>query len=447
MWIPTSEIPEHGTGLGLQRQDRETGVLNLAETLLGLRRYLSAYASTGSRAALGSLEFAGQMMEMAVKLRGSGVSPAARVQAIAQAAGISRVELTRQILPALQELQLVDLSFQDDQLLWVAESIPPVEQLVGDANRMLDLAITTADERALLRVLDATATIPLTYSAAVEVACEDVGGRIDERAARTAIGHLEALGLLRRIVDDSGVDVVFNAKIWTTDRNYANAALRAEDGQVRRELMGLIQEISGTPGMPEDRVKSTEQRWINFAVSQGLVQRTSVVTVDADTKNFLFTPHLSRTPFGDEVPETLDPSGHVRQLIGSMVYASTFAQHRLWAPTAFLRAMLRNGEAGDASPIGTDYPMLETAGIVRVEPAARYSKMVLLQADVAEAAVQYIGDAGQSTSNAVVSLGSQVGYVDPDQSIARIGAEAQNPQDVARLMSALRETVRRGPGR
>jgi hypothetical protein len=46
--------------------------------------------------------------------------------------------------------------------------------------------------------------------------------------------------------------------------------------------------------MPESSVSSTEQRWVDFAVSQGLVQRSVVQTTEGQEQRFLFTPHLNR---------------------------------------------------------------------------------------------------------------------------------------------------------
>ena len=65
----------------------------------------------------------------------------------------------------------------------------------------------------------------------------------------------------------------------------------------------------------------------------GLIQRSVVQTTNGDEQRFLFSPHLGRDPFGTAAT---DPSGHVRQLVGSMIYASTFAAtNRLRSPSAF----------------------------------------------------------------------------------------------------------------
>ena len=124
----------------------------------------------------------------------------------------------------------------------------------------------------------------------------------------------------------------------------------------------MIEEVASSAGLPQDSVTSTDRRWIDFAVSQGLLQRSLVVTAENVEKAFLFAPHMGRSAFSQ--PTNADPSGHVRQLIGSMVFARTYATVKLSWPAAFLRRLVERGHSGEASPIGTDYPMLVEAGIV-----------------------------------------------------------------------------------
>jgi hypothetical protein len=135
--------------------------------------------------------------------------------------------------------------------------------------------------------------------------------------------------------------------------------LRIEDSRAQKEVGALMEEVAARPGLPQAHAKSTSREWVDFAVSQGLVQRTVVETSRKEEQAFLFTPHLARDPFG---ATSGDPSGHLRQLVGSMIYAATFATHKLYSPARFVQVLVNSGEAGDASDIGTDYTMLETAG-------------------------------------------------------------------------------------
>jgi hypothetical protein len=66
-------------------------VLDDAELLLGVSRHLSTYAISSAHAALESLQFAGQVYELAWRLHGSPLSSAPRIEAIAQEARIGRL--------------------------------------------------------------------------------------------------------------------------------------------------------------------------------------------------------------------------------------------------------------------------------------------------------------------------------------------------------------------
>jgi hypothetical protein len=201
--------------------------------------------------------------------------------------------------------------------------------------------------------------------------------------------------------------------------------------------------------MPESQVTSTEKKWINFAVSQGLVQRSVIQTSEGQERGFLFTPHLGRDPFGGTAG---DASGQVRQLVGSMVYAATFAAYRLKDPAVFLRALINRGIAGNTSSIGTDYPMLEKAGIVRVIDGAssnRY-RLELLQTEVAEDALKLLNarESSGAGRHDASSLNGQRSYVHVDRERARLALTTDRDQaEEARLIAALREVpVRRSMG-
>ncbi|MEU2237716.1 hypothetical protein ABZ585_43285, partial [Streptomyces vietnamensis] len=91
-----------------------------------------------------------------------------------------------------------------------------------------------------------------------------------------------------------------------------------------------------------------------------------------------------------------------------MIYASTFASWKLHSPGAFLYTLIRDGEAGGVPNIGTDYPMLETAGTIKVVPSGRSGsfKMVLLQSDIAESALSIIDSRGSRNRGEAGSLQS-----------------------------------------
>jgi hypothetical protein len=414
-------------------------LLSTAEALLGLSRHLSAY--TGQpRADLGELEFAGQILELAVRLQGSGVSQIERVAALGLDAGFSKRLVTNDLLPTMELLGLVDLERNaSQQVQLVSERVPPLEDLFTEADRVLAVCTPDQLQMAALHLLNETVRMPITLDQAMS-ACEGIA---TEEAAHRAIEDLHALRLCARQISDDGVVVLFNPNVWVADREYITAALLAEDGKVKAALSGLLEEVTRSAGMPEEYVESCDKKWIDFAVSQGLVLRSLVRTASGQEKSFLFTPHMGKSAFADAV--SADPSGHVRQLIGSMVFANRFASNQLWSPVAFLRRLINEGEAGDASNIATDYSMLETAGIVRVEPAQSYSKFVLLQPDVASEAILHLNSSvtGNSRSG---GLREQRSYRYPEIERAVIGQATPldpSPRARASLIAALRQEAGR----
>jgi hypothetical protein len=412
-------------------------MLSTAEALLGLSRHLAAYAMGPDRVALESLEFSGKVLEMAIRLRSSVVSPGTRVVAIARDVGIGRRTLVKEILPALETLGWIEYTVQGEALHRVVEQIPPIPILIQSADMLLELALPDPIERAILRILDQTTVLPLTLTGALDSAADLC---TDEEAER-AVGYLEALNLAKVIRLEDGMRIVYNPNIWGVDKDFAVAALRCEDANVKSQLSGLIEEISEHSGLPQDLVTSAHVQWIDFAVSQGLIQRSLVVTSDGRERAFLFTPHMARNAFSE--PSGVDPTGHVRQLIGSMMFAKNFAHYKLHWPGVFLRRLIEEGEAGDASSIGSDYPMLETAGIVRVEPASNFYKLVLLQADVAEEALNFLDNTPSPSIESIQGLRDQRRYVSPDQHRASTLAKqpATKPEETKRLIAAVRETA------
>ena len=376
---------------------------------------------------------------MAVRLRGSGVSPGRRVAAIGLEAGIATRRLVQEVLPILETLGLIECQTNsDNELLLVTEQIPPVPILLDLADSILEIAQPDPEERAIIAILDATTKMPLTRDSALE----EGSTQSSERAARRALDLAAALHLVKAIRAEDCQDVVFNPNVWSSDVNYSGVAARAEDPTVRAALSGLLEEINASPGIPQNSVTSTDRKWIDYAVSQGLVQRSIVATSDGKEQAFLFTPHMGKSAFSS--PHGVDPSGHVRLLIGSMVYAKSFANFRLNYPAVFLRKLIREGEAGDASSIGSDYPMLETAGIVRVERADRYYKLVLLQSDVAEEALEYLDDPTDAGTTGAKGLRDQRNYVHPEKERARVElarTAEPNVRETERIIADLRQVA------
>jgi len=338
----------------------------------------------------------------------------------------------------MEQLRWVQCDRRPDRtLVSVSAYVPPNTELLAATDQLLGMLLVTPVQRAALEIMRATSIQPLERQAALQA-----GSGHGDEAAERALSCLITVNLVREVPSEDGRAAVFNPNIWIGDSEMVTAALRTEDARVQREVGALIEEIMASPGIPEEHVTSTEQRWIDFAVSAGLVERSQVVA--ASDKKFLFTPHLHRDPFGTD---PRDPSGHIRQLVGSMIYASTFASWKLNSPGAFLYVLIRDGEAGQHERIAQDYAMLETAGTIEVVGDGPAARMRLLQADVAEQALKIIDSRGTTTGVAnttFAGIGEQRSYNHLERERAQVAsAVALDDADSRRFMSALRDTTAR----
>jgi len=416
-------------------------ILTDAELVLGLSRHLAAYQMGPERAALEQLEFAGWVFDVSFRLRGSTTSSAHRVQAIGLEVGLGPRSL-KDVVSTMEALDWLSVvRDQEGRPLSVAESIPPPGDLVDTAPRLLNVLMVGAVEFAALALLRATTLQPLLVDDALHMAATATGVNGSAESATAALRHLTYTGLVRCVTVDDGRKVLYNPNIWTQGDSIAQAALKAADARATAEVTALLQELAANPGLPELHVKSTEGKWVSFAISQGLVQRSVIQTSDGTERGFLFTPHLGRDPFGGTAG---DASGQVRQLVGSMIYAATFAKYKLNAPDVFLQALINRGIAGNVSSIGTDYPMLEKAGIVRVVEGSRVGRfrLELLQPQVAEDALKLLTVREESSGDQadVAALRAQRSYIHVERERARLALTTDVDEvEQARLLAALRE--------
>ncbi|MFD9356467.1 hypothetical protein [Streptomyces sp. NPDC060031] len=235
---------------------------------------------------------------------------------------------------------------KDDQFVSITERIPARGDLIMAAPKVLNILMVGPVERAALALLGATVLQPLLVEDALQIAAVAEGVKGHDQAAEDALRHLTGTGLIRRVDSEDGRSVLYNPNVWTQgDEALAKAALKAADARATTDVGALLQEVALNPGLPDAHVKSTERKWVDFAVSQNLVQRSVIQTAEGVERGFLFTPHLRRDPFGGTAG---DASGHVRQLVGSMIYAATFAKFKLDTPEIFLRALVNRGVAGNA---------------------------------------------------------------------------------------------------
>jgi hypothetical protein len=176
-----------------------------------------------------------------------------------------------------------------------------------------------------------------------------------------------SVGLVkRRYVADVESDLYYNEYLWGDSIERTADALGRLPVEVKEGLVSLLSELHALEGRPSGSIESASPELVRFAVEQGIIEQTEIVTSDGRTAKFSFTPRLKG--FGvakEDLPDELD---QVRLVIASFAFAQHHATNRLNDPVSFINALIENGAAGSARPIATDYGALEKQQIVRVEP-------------------------------------------------------------------------------
>lgn len=234
------------------------------------------------------------------------------------------------------------------------------------------------EERAVLELLEISSQMPTSRSAA----CNKLAGTNDkvvEVALDLAAGYQVV-----RVADGDGVaePMLYSPTIWGDNISKASKALSHLDATDRAVLLELVTRIAKYQGMPE----FAALKWLasqnkgtlcNFAVAIGLLDRTEILTRDGTRQAFLTTPHL----YGEiAAKHGRDVCDRVRLFLDSIRHGEHFGAWmtgRIKDPVVLLTKLLDCREIGPCTAIGTDYILVEKAGIVTVSPSNKRNQYVM----------------------------------------------------------------------
>lgn len=142
----------------------------------------------------------------------------------------------------------------------------------------------------------------------------------------------------------------------------------------------------------------------------------------------------------------------MKLFVASIEYGIRYSEDfRLNRPIRFLEKLVDTGTAGDATPIGRDYILLERQGIISTEETSpgRF-RFVLKKEDVVRTAKEILeggglaGGTGASDSRFMVT---QSGFLNPETTRlnASLGEQASPaPTLLHDMLAAIREAAQRG---
>lgn len=229
-----------------------------------------------------------------------------------------------------------------------------------------------------------------------------------EEAANIAIDLAKGLRLVAFTKTSSSETVIYSDRVWSKAGPKAAKAMTNFSREEREALEIIVETVRKHQGYPEELLRhwarnNNVEKMFNFALGVGLVSRTGIKT-PGGTTHFLTTPH-----FYAEVAEEFgeDVCDRVKLFLNSIrngQYVSPSSRGRIREPVALLRALLNNAAVGPAPAIGSDYTMVERAGIVKVEHSDSdgYS-MTLIQSDVAQKTLEVVQTQAMTPNKRVLS--------------------------------------------
>lgn len=373
-----------------------------------IRLYKHAHALPPSQetALLGAAIKAGRFMEFAerIRRRGSELSHN-QITAFASFLGLHESDLLLDALPVMKRAGVLDYSTIGGQIAideYVGVSAPLLHQVAATWKELRP----SVTEHCALQSIELATAAPLCetdHYAALEVMGFSAEIRTD------AIAALRAIGILQRVQPSPSEEpIIYNAYVWGSGVvSIARflASLPANEREVLTAVSALAME---RPGISLSHFRNVDSHVISAARKVGFLDATRVVTRTGTESSFAFSPTLERS-----LPVTSTDVLHERKLfVAHILFGHRNAPEvtgRIRNPLVLVKALLQQGEVGPASAINSDYPLLESHGIVKVTPSSIRGRayLSLVKRDIVEDSLTLLevalGDTPEATGQQSIS--------------------------------------------
>jgi hypothetical protein len=278
---------------------------------------------------------------------------------------------TLPLVKKLASLNIIDLEWQSPEQQHVAhlqtlgESAQWVFQAAGELFYASD---PTEQEQASLLALDLTAIAPLKASTLYD-RLQKAG--FSDLSARGAVDHLSEVRLLNQTREtERGEPIISNP--------YAFRSLGPDSGSILSKLneidaekaITLLEQIKNSPGVPLPA--DTDQNVLQVLIEVGLVDYSGIrVRGSSKIREFPTIPHLwgvFDTVLGNAGLDD-DLIDDAKLFLNSIRYGEFYATRsygRIFDPAVLVDRLVRRGEVGPATNIGSDYPLPLSRGIVSI---------------------------------------------------------------------------------
>jgi hypothetical protein len=399
---------------------------------------------------LGAAIKAGRFMEFAERIRRRG-SELSHDQIIifANLVGLDESDLRLVALPTLKQVGVLDYFIVSGKISideYVGVSAPLLNQ-VASTWEALEPSVT---ERCALESIELATAAPL-YEADHFAALEAMGFSSETRI--NALAALRAIGMIQRMQSSpSDEPIIYNEYVWGNGVVPIARFLTNLPTDERAMLTSVSTHLIKQPGLSLSQFQHVNPNLISAARKVGFLDMTRIVTGTGETL-FAFSPTLERG-----LPINSTDVLHERKLfVAHILFGhrnTSYTTGRIQQPLVLVNALLQKGEVGPASAISSDYPLLESHGIVKVRQSSIKGRayLSLVKRDVVEESLPLLeaalGDTAETTgSQSINSLWLPGSFRGPEADRRNLHAPTDAEAELFKgAIKRLREEARKVTG-
>jgi hypothetical protein len=421
--------------------NRERAATWIVDTQKHLQEFTGDYLSFYDATIL-----AGQCARIMARIRGMEVIDNFRTfSAMATPIGVLPTQLKMSILPTLEKNGTITVKKDAaGNIQKIEEHIPPESEILKITHDIWEKSDANEVERASILNLDQCSIIPRTEKELLK-SLEEGGHRA--RDSEMALELQTEFKILKKSNLTGSSPLFYSPYVWGENAAKIVGFVSHLDGPSKKLIENLLSTISLDQAVPLEKIVNIPSELFSAIRKTGLVDVCHISTKIGVEKCFAFTPRMWGTLRSNIlIPDIYDD---VKLFLSSISFGKEYSKiSKIWSPVELVDALIRRGEVGPATAIGSDYVLLEKHGIVKVKEdtnhIGRYN-MYLVKEDVAKTALEVL------KHKRVVDLGARVKlqpeplfqtgeFVNPEQDKIRQGKlTASSAKAEDHLIRVLRE--------
>jgi hypothetical protein len=336
------------------------------------------------------------------------------VHQYAMYAGLGGLELTNIVLPALRRADLIDYAMDPQGRILRLEEFVGVSATVAEQTaQLLNSLSPRRSDLAFLHSVEVGAIAPLAQSQHLQ---EVVNRGFTDQEAEEALNLAKAVRLNLSVASaELNERVVFSPYVWGNKQLSLAKFLADLPPNERKALLGMSEQVLSTPGLHMSKLVASPGI-IRSARNAGLIQAASVQSSTGASSTYVFSPLLETE---DNLCTTTE-AFHLRKLFVAHILLgheqAAAGYGRIFSPAVLVSSLIKRGRVGPATNIGTDYHLLEMAGVVAVEPSGGGQAFPrLVKPEIAKSGLEWISRITDPSGTGEITLSQRpANFIKPE---------------------------------